>query len=225
LRTLLRQLRSQGHVTSFTPLWVFNAIAITGDQVAINQLAASPLIGRIADDVLVQAPPRTAAATTSAPPEANLAAINVPALWDLGYYGQGVVVANMDTGVDATHPDLAAQWRGGSNSWYDPYGQHATPTDLNGHGTWTMGVIVGGSTSGATIGVAPQARWIAVKIFSDSGTATTSAIHQGFQWLLDPDNNPNTADAPQVVNNTWALGSVNGCDQSFELDLQSLVAA
>ena len=79
--------------------------------------------------------------------------MNAPALWDRGFRGQGVVVANMDTGVDATHPDLAAKWRGGTNSWYDPNGQHpTTPTDVSGHGTQTMGVMVGGNAGGSSVG-------------------------------------------------------------------------
>ena len=107
-----------------------------------------------------------------------------------GVRGQGVVIASMDTGVDATHPDLSATWRGGGNSWFDPNGQHATPTDVSGHGTQTMGVMVGRSVGGSAIGMAPDARWIAVKIFNDRGVTTTTMIHRGFQWLLDPDGEP-----------------------------------
>ena len=78
-------------------------------------------------------------------------------LANLGYFGQGVVVASLDTGVDVTHPDLSGSYRGGTDSWFDPYGQHpTTPTDLNGHGTWTMGVMVAGDASGETLGAAPQ---------------------------------------------------------------------
>ena len=95
---------------------------------------------------------------------------------------------------------------------------------MNGHGTATMGVMVGGDGGGTSIGVAPDAQWIAVKIFNDQGSATTARIHQGFQWLLDPDGNPSTPDAPNVVNNSWTLGSV-GCNLEFQLDLQSLRAA
>ena len=54
----------------------------------------------------------------------------------------------MDTGVDNKHPDLSSNWRGGTNSWFDPYNQHGTPYDTSGHGTQTMGVIVGGSNGG-----------------------------------------------------------------------------
>ena len=143
----------------------------------------------------------------------------------MGYTGQGIVVASMDSGVDLTHPELSSRWRGGTNSWYDPFGQHpTTPFDTSGHGTWTMGVMVGGDSGGTSIGVAPGAQWIAVKIFNDQDASTATAIHLGYQWLLDPDNNPATADAPQVVNNSWAYGAP-GCNLEFEPDFQSLRAA
>ena len=131
----------------------------------------------------------------------------------------------MDSGVDASHPDLAAQWRGGTNSWFDPNGQHPTsPIDMSGHGTRTMGVMVGRGAGGTDVGVAPNARWIAVKIFNDAGSATVAGIHAGFQWLLDPDGDPATADAPHVVNNSWTF-SGTGCNLEFQLDLQALRAA
>ncbi|HEX5690942.1 MAG TPA: S8 family serine peptidase, partial [Roseiflexaceae bacterium] len=223
LRSLLQQRKSEGKVQSFTPLWVQNALALTALPEVIAELSQSPLIAHIDPEITLQAPARTA--STSSTPEQNLNVVNVPALWDLGFTGQGVVVANLDSGVDATHPDLIGRWRGGSNSWYDPYGQHPTsPTDLVGHGTWTMGVMVGGDAGGTSIGVAPGAKWIAAKIFNDGGTATSTAIHQSLQWVLDPDNDPNTADAPDVVNNSWTYGSV-GCNLEFQLDLQALLAA
>jgi hypothetical protein len=87
-----------------------------------------------------------------------------------------------------------------------------------------MGAMVGGDTGGTTVGVAPNSQWIAVKIFNDSGSSTATAIHLGFQWLLDPDGNPNTADAPNVVNNSWTYANP-GCYLDFEPDLQSLRAA
>ena len=89
----------------------------------------------------------------------------------------------------APGPRLAvAGWH---QRWYDPYGQHpSTPIDVSGHGTMTMGVMVGGDVGGTAVGVAPDARWIAVKMFNDQGYATMSAIHLSFQWLLDPDRNP-----------------------------------
>ena len=84
--------------------------------------------------------------------------------------------------------------------------------------------MVGGDEGGTSIGMAPDAKWIAVKIFNDRGVATTGGIHLGFQWLLDPDGNPSTADAPNVVNNSWTM-STFGCNVEFQLDLRSLRAA
>lgn len=221
MRARLRQLRGEGRVSAFTPLWVVNAVAVTADAATIQALAARPEVASIVPDgAVAQAPPPAPAGA----PEPNLSAVGAPELWALGLRGQGVVIASLDSGVDAGHPDLAPRYRGGSNSWFDPYGQHAAPYDASGHGTQIMGVMVGGDVGGSTIGVAPQATWIAAKIFNDSGAATTSAIHQAFQWVLDPDGNPATDDAPDLVNNSWALGSP-GCDLSFAADLQALVAA
>jgi len=218
LTGLLNTYRSQGLVESFTPFWVFNGFSVTATVEVINALAQNPDVYSITPDDIQIIP-------TYGTPEANISMVNAPALWDQGYTGQGVVVASMDSGVDVTHPDLSSRWRGGSNSWYDPYGQHSTPVDLTGHGTWTTGVMVGGDAGGTSIGVAPGAQWIAVKIFNDQSGSTATAIHQGFQWLLDPDGNPNTADAPQVVNNSWSIGTTPGCNLEFEPDLEALRAA
>ena len=219
---LLASGQARGEVSGITPLWIFNGLAVTATADIVYELAARSEVLRITPDEAIPAP---ASSPESTPPEPNVALVNAPGLWGLGFRGQGIVVANMDTGVDVSHPDLAAQWRGGTNSWYDPNGQHpTTPTDVSGHGTWTMGVMVGGDAGGTAIGVAPAAQWIAVKIFNDQGVATTAKIHQGFQWLLDPDGNSTTPDAPHVVNNSWTFGSI-GCNLEFQLDLQSLRTA
>jgi subtilisin family serine protease len=143
-----------------------------------------------------------------------------------------VVVATLDTGVDVLHPDLGSKWRGGSNSWFDPYRNTAVPYDVAdprtglGHGTAVMGILVGGSAGGTAIGVTPDARWIAAKIFNDAGVAENLRIHQGFQWLLDPDGNPGTDDAPDVVNNSWGFEDRPGeCISEFRPDVQALRSA
>jgi subtilisin family serine protease len=214
--------RLQGRVSRIRPFWIINGLQVVADPDVIEELAALPEVAEIRPNATVHAP----SAPTGGPgPEWNVARVDAPALWALGYRGQGVVVANMDTGVDASHPDLSARWRGGSNSWFDPNGEHpGTPTDVNGHGTWTMGVMVGGDAGGTALGVAPDARWIAVKIFNDHGSATTAGIHAGFQWLLDPDGNPATADAPHVVNSSWTM-TAGGCNLAFQTDLRNLRAA
>jgi serine protease AprX len=214
---LLNSYHNQGLVDSFTPLWVFNGFSVKATAEVIQALAQDPDVFAITTDDIHIVP-------AWGTPESNITLVNAPLLWSQGYTGQGVVVASMDSGVDAAHPDLSSRWRGGSNSWYDPYGQHSTPVDLSGHGTWTTGIMVGGDVGGTSIGVAPGAQWIAVKIFNDQGGSTATAIHLGFQWLLDPDGNPNTADAPQVVNNSWTYANP-GCYLDFEPDLESLRAA
>ena len=218
VRNLLDVRQARGLVKTFEPLWIVNGFSVTATSEVINELAAHSDVNSISPDDVQIVP-------AYAPPEANISVVNAPALWGLGLVGQGVVVANMDSGVDVTHPDLAGRWRGGTNSWFDPYNQHpSTPTDLSGHGTWTMGIMVGGDADGTTIGVAPGAQWVAVKIFNDQGQSTATAIHLGFQWILDPDHNPATDDAPQVVNNSWSFANP-GCYLDFEPDLQALRSA
>jgi Subtilase family len=158
---------------------------------------------------------------SSARPGWNLAAVKGPDLWALGFKGRGVVVASLDTGVDGDHPDLAAQYRGGANSWLDPHGEHPTPADKDGHGTHAMSLVVGRASGGTAIGMAPDARWVAAKIFNDAGFSRESVMHQSLQWVLDPDGDVTTDDAPDVVNLSWAVSAVNVCSRAFqdELDL------
>jgi len=222
LATLLQALGVQNP----RQLWIINAAAVTLPVWAVQELARNPMIGRIGLDGVVTfgAEPAVKATPTGS---WNLDALGTPQLWALGVNGSGVVVASLDTGVDAAHPDLAPSWRGGANSWFDPNGQHATPYDATGHGTQTMGLMVGASASGIPIGMAPGARWIAAKVFDDAGTATFSRLHLAFQWLLDPDDNPATLDAPDIVNASWGMNAVAGgsCDLEFGEDIRMLKAA
>ena len=239
LRAYLSQQEARGRVASYTPYWVFNGLAVTGGRETLFELAARPEVKLIradhkrylddkgygfGNDVLTQSSRPLADDV-----EWNIARIQADLVWNaLGIDGSGVVVANMDTGVDWQHPALLTKYRG-----YSPKGLHvhtgnwfcATdegytyPGDGHGHGTHTMGTIVGDGG----IGVAPGAQWIAVKIFHNQGYAYDSWIHAGFQWLLDPDSDPATDDAPDVVNNSW--GSDYGADQTFLADVQALRAA
>jgi len=205
-------------------LWVRNAIAVELPQAAISRLAARRGIRRIDFDAKLFSSHTTYSGSTE--PEWNLQVIGAPEIWNYGVIGKGVTVASMDTGADATHVDLAATWRGGPGGWYDPHGVYAQPYDPDGHGTQTIGLMVGGAGTGTRIGVAPGARWIAAKLFNDQGVASVSDVELSFQWLLDPDNDPQTDDAPSVVNNSWGYANLlNQCHPIFQEHFDALRAA
>jgi bacillopeptidase F len=228
-RDLQSQLVAQetlGKVRNMKHFWIFNGIAVTATAEAIQELASRADVAEIVPDRVITLSAPTIASGV-APAGWNLDRIGVRPLWTAGHTGQGVVVANLDSGVDFNQPELASKWRGGTNSWFDPNGEHATPADVNGHGTQTMGIIVAGNSVDHLIGVAPDAKWIAAKIFNDAGVSSSIITHQAFQWVLDPDGDPNTNDAPDIVNCSWDLNSsgTGTVNLEFQPDVQALQAA
>jgi bacillopeptidase F len=220
-QTVSDYLAANGETGEVTELWIINAVAVELAADLVEGLAALPGVKKVVLDATIQGPGDGTAPT--APTYWNLDMTGAPALWDHGHTGLGVVVALLDTGVDATHPDLGPRWRGGGNSWFDPHGQHGTPGDHHGHGTQVLGLMVAGAAGGYQVGMAPDAQWIAAKIFDNSNEATLSAIHEAYQWVLDPDGDPATDDAPDIVNNSWDLnGSQDQCIQEFAPDIALL---
>jgi bacillopeptidase F len=215
---------SQARIQSSRSLWISNSLAVQVPAWRVAEIAAQPGVDWVGLDSVVSLGSSEPAEIS--PVGWNLAVLHVPELREMGIDGQGVVVACLDTGVDGLHADLGPRYRGGTNSWFDPHNQHASPHDANGHGTQVMGLVLGGDASGTTIGVAPGARWIAAKIFADNGQASLSDIHLSFQWVLDPDGTVTTDDAPDIVNNSWdLLGSTNLCLDEFHADLAALRSA
>ncbi|WP_179292835.1 S8 family serine peptidase, partial [Bacillus sp. 7884-1] len=133
--------------------------------------------------------------------------------------GAGIVVASIDTGVQWEHPALMEKYRGYNPgdpdqpdhqlNWFDAVGGKETPYDDLKHGTHTVGTMVGSEPDGSNqIGVAPGAKWIAVKAFSDQGGQDVDLLEAG-EWILAPkdvEGNPHPELAPDVVNNSWGGG-------------------
>ncbi len=154
--------------------------------------------------------------------EPNLTHINADDVWGMGIDGSGLVVANIDTGVRYTHEALVDQYRGNDGvnfdhnySWWDPYGDHPTsPADDNGHGSHTMGTMVGDDGNGNQIGIAPGADWIACRGCNTTSCTDTALLSCG-QFIAAPTdltgNNANPDLRPNAVNNSWG-----DCSQTYD---------
>jgi uncharacterized repeat protein (TIGR01451 family) len=234
IRAYLDKQQAEGHVSAITSFWVVNALAVTGDAETARALAARPDVARI---TVNHVRPLAKPERVEAPGLAmwNIERVRAPRVWqELGITGRGVVVANMDTGVAWTHPALRAHYRGftpngvdHNYNWFDATGTSTgAPMDDDGHGSHTMGIMVGDDGGANHIGVAPGAKWMAVRIFTPQGT-TDAWIHAGFQWLLAPTdlngNNPDPGKAPDIVNNSWGSGNI--ADPTFWYDLLAWRAA
>lgn len=225
ITTNLRTRELQGEVRKIRSFWIVNGLALTAKAQTIRELAERDDVEAIIPDRIVSLGQVPAASTTVG--RWNLDMVGAPLLWQLGYTGQGVVVANLDSGVDINHPALAAKWRGGTNSWFDAVSTPPStrPFDDNGHGTNTMGVMVAGNTTDNPVGVAPGATWIAAKIFDRNGNGSFSGIHAAFQWLLDPNGDGSPSDAPRVVNCSWSIDAAGKYNGEFAPDIQALTTA
>lgn len=220
VRTLLGEVGA----TDITPYWIFNGFSASVPAAAVDRLAAHPDVASVTLDAEIRLP--EAPAGQPRLPTWGVERVKATDVWGrYGFTGKGVVVGIMDGGVDGGHPALAGRYRGRdgdhAHSWFAATGEnYPTPGDGHGHGTHVAGTIVGGPP-GEVTGVAPDAEWIAAKIFRDSGTTSASIIHAGFQWMLAPGGDP--AKAPDVVNNSW--GSDATYSTEFWEDVNAWVAA
>src|SRR5690606_23274644 len=149
--------------------------------------------------------------------EWGIANINADDVWtEFGVTGEELVIANIDTGVDYTHPALVNQYRGNNGdgtfdhnyNWFDAAGAGSDePVDFEGHGTHTMGTMVGSDGGDNQIGVAPGARWIA----ANGCCPTDEALITSGEWMLAPTDlngeNPLPSMRPHIINNSWGSGA------------------
>lgn len=102
---------------------------------------------------------------------------------DPAFTGEGIKVAVIDTGIDSTHPDLAANYAGG----YNVIKPSKPPMDDNGHGTHVSGTIAALDDESGVVGVAPDAKLYAVKALNREGSGYLSDVNLGIQWAIDND--------------------------------------
>jgi len=169
LISYLENQRNSGAVSSYRPFYIVNAISVTAGLDTLNDLAARPDVAYIEAEKVFHIPEPIPADDLSLDAvEWGVSKIRADEVWsDFDLRGEGIVVANIDTGVLHTHPALVNQYRGttsGSHNynWFDPRGA-STPFDNNGHGTHTIGTMVGSDGGSNQIGIAPAAQWIAAK--------------------------------------------------------------
>ncbi|ANZ40307.1 hypothetical protein BBK82_34045 [Lentzea guizhouensis] len=100
--------------------------------------------------------------------------IGAPQAWEQGLTGGGVTVAVLDTGIDATHPDLEGAVVEEKNFTTSP-----TTDDMHGHGTHVASTITG---AGKYQGIAPDAKIVNAKVIGDNGEGTESGVLAGMEW-------------------------------------------
>lgn len=223
--------------------WVIvNAIVVKkSDKQILQNIASLPEVKSILADPAVKMEMPIYGDSGERTTEWGISKIKADSVWMMGFYGQNVVIAGQDTGYDWEHPSLKDKYRGTNGAtadhnynWFDaidatiqpnpnpnnynstnnPYGYNLiVPVDDQGHGTHTMGTMVGHAGTD-TIGVAVGAKWIGCRNM-DRGWGKPSSYTSCFNWFLAPrdisGNNPLTSKAPDVINNSWGCPVEEGC--------------
>jgi len=231
-------------------VWGGSQIATNGLMV-LNELAALPEVSNIratriyyidpivedkplgniswVGDLLANHALSTVDSSTNATTDWGITDTKANQFWTkFGVQGDGIVVANIDTGVQWNHPALINQFKcpGDPDNpacWYDPANKCGASgaCDNNGHGTHTMGTMVAADDPSLTYiaGMAPNAKWIACK-GCESGTCSDISLNACADWILAPAGI--AANRPNVVNNSWGGG---GGDTWFLAKVQAWRAA
>ena len=220
---------------AYTPYYLVNGMEVRGGLPVRIWLSMRPEVDRVLPGPILRPPPWPQAiasgdAAQPTTPQWNLTHIGADRVWrDFGVTGQGIVVGRSDSGVQVDHPEFAARYRGvqgGKDSsndynWFDPWNGSTQPIDYDGHGTHTLGTILGKHT-----GVAPGATWFAcANLVRNLGNP--ARYLDCMQFMLapfpshgDPFRDGDPTRAADVMNNSW------GCPQEAEgCDPNSLLPA
>ncbi len=226
---LLERLRADG--VEHRSFWIANMILARGGLDQLERLALSPDVRRIDGNpsMRLPEPARGSGPEQASAVEWGIQQVGAPAVWAMGYRGAGVVVGGQDTGYAWSHAAIKNQYRGwnGASASHD-YNWHDSihsgggscganspfPCDDHGHGTHTMGTMVGDDGGANQIGMAPEARWIGCRNM-DVGNGTPATYSECFQWFVAPTNvagqSPDPSKAPHVINNSWLCPESEGC--------------
>lgn len=218
----------KGNAGAITSYFIVNGIAVTATKEVAQNIAAFEEVEKILpnENRQLYTPNETdekneditRPKSEGSDVEWNVEKVKAPEVWDKGINGKGIVVASLDTGVQWDHPALKEKYRGYNStteevdhtfSWFDATKGEQEPYDDIGHGTHTVGTMVGSETNKTNqIGVAPGASWIAVKAFTEDG-GTDEDLLAAAEWILAPtdaDGNTRVDMAPDIVNNSWGGG-------------------
>ncbi|RKZ32528.1 hypothetical protein DRQ19_03980, partial [bacterium] len=201
-----------GKAINILPLWLGNQIAFTATKDVVISISQMPEVRWVLLDepvpMLLDNMPPTNPFTIAAPDEIawGVSQIGAPDVWSSGYNGTGVIAGVLDTGVRYTHYDLRDRmWHNPGETpdngvdddengiiddyyGYNSYNNDGDPwDDASGiwHGTHTAGTVAGDGTEGTQTGVAPGASIMAIKVLSNEGMGSYSALVNGLQYGVD----------------------------------------
>lgn len=190
----LNRLETNGLIEEIKPLWIVNSVSCYANEEAISAISQRKDIltyyvceeFQCIEDESVTSVERGDGREIAE----NVVKVNADQVWELGYTGEDVLVALIDTGVRLDHADLQGRlWDGGAeypNHGYDFYQHDNDPSDTHGHGTHVAGTIVGTGVSGTQTGVAPGATLMVLKVFhgEDNLTEVTMCV-EAMQFAVE----------------------------------------
>lgn len=238
-KPVINELESLG--IQYRAHWIANMIWVRGNKEIVQLLAQRSDVAHLYANphVALDAPVEVfASGVQPQSVEWNISKVKAPEVWALGYAGQGVVIGGQDTGYEWDHPALKNQYRGWDGAavehdynWFDATAsQSFIPVDPHGHGTHTMGIMVGDDGGNNQIGMAPEARWIGCRNMDAGGNGTPETYTTCYEWFVAPTRvdgtDPRPDLAPDVINNSWSCPLSEGCNpDSLLIPVQNLVAA
>ncbi|MEN6528856.1 MAG: S8 family serine peptidase [Anaerolineaceae bacterium] len=236
-QTDIREKLDRLHI-DYTPYYLVNALEVNADWYLFRTLSQWTGVDRVLESPRLRplpAQPPVSEGDVFVPPEEtpwNLDVIHVSQVHEeLAVKGEGVVIGQTDSGVDGNHPELKENYRGsgGANdfNWLDPWNKSVSPTDVGGHGTGTLGIMVG-----KTLGIAPQSQWIGcVNLARNLGNPAVYLDCMQFMFAPyaqggDPFKHGDPLKGAMIINNSWGCPRVEGCDpQVFEEAVKVLKVA